>query len=301
MAGSIRNEIGELKKKRNAVILAHNYQIPEVQDIADYVGDSLGLARKAAKTDADVIVFCGVMFMAETAKILSPEKKVLIPDPHAGCPLAAMSSVQAVRKLRNENPGVPVVAYVNTDAEVKAIADICCTSSNMEEVVNFLDSGKVIFVPDRNMADYIRKRTGKQVITAAGYCPTHQKIFPEHVAMQKKLHPGAKVLAHPECLPAVISMADAITSTGGMVSYAKESPADEFIIATEKEMAYRLSREIPGKKFYPASGTAVCPNMKKTDLSKVLLALREMRHEVNVPEDVRKKALISIERMLELS
>ncbi len=298
---SIAAEIAKLKKKHNAVILAHNYQLPEVQDIADYTGDSLGLAMKAAETDADVIVFCGVMFMAETAKILSPEKKVIIPEPDAVCPLAAMITPETVRKLKKDNPGVPVIAYVNTTAAVKAEADYCCTSSNLLKVADHVKSRKIIFIPDRHMAAYLQIESGKTVITGNGYCPTHAKILPEHIMKQKKKHPKAMVLAHPECVYEVLELADIITSTGGMQKYAKSLDAREFIVATENGLLYGLKKDNPGKKFYPASESALCPNMKKTDMGKVLESLKTLEYEVKLPDDIIRKAKLPIKRMMEIS
>ncbi len=301
MANNIAEEIARLKKEKNAVILAHNYQSPEVQDIADYLGDSLGLSQKAASVKEDVIVFCGVRFMAETAKILSPEKKVLIPVPHAACPLAEMITPEALRKMKSENPGVPVVSYVNTSASVKAETDICCTSSNIVKVAGSLESDKIIFTPDKHLANYLRTKIDKEIISWEGYCPTHVKILPEHVREQKSMHPDAKVLAHPECRLDVLELADEVTSTGGMLKYAKSSPAKEFIIATETGLLYTLRKQNPSKKFYPATELAVCPNMKETRVHDVLESLKEMKHEVDVPKDIRSKAKKSIERMLDLS
>ncbi len=296
----IAGEIAELKKKLNAVILAHNYQLGEVQDVADYVGDSLGLSQQAAKTDAGVIVFCGVYFMAETAKILSPEKTVLIPDMNARCPLAAMIKSDELRKVKAEHPGAPVVSYINTTASVKAETDVCCTSSNLLKVSDSLDSDTIIFTPDKHLAAYLQSKTEKKIIPWHGYCLTHVKILPEHIIRQRKLHPEAKVLVHPECRLDVIGLADETLSTGGMIRYAKSSPANEFIIGTETGIIHRLKKENPGKKFYPATELAVCPNMKKIDLWKVLASMKNMEHEIRVPEDIRKKAKKAIDRMLEI-
>ncbi len=300
-AQGIAGKISELKEGLNAVILAHNYQPPEVQDIADYVGDSLGLSQQAARTGADVIVFCGVDFMAETAKILSPRKTVLLPDPAARCPLAAMIAPAQLMELKHEHPGTPVVSYVNTPASVKAESDVCCTSSNLVKVVNSLSSRAVIFTPDKHLAAYLQTKTDKEVIPWKGYCPTHVRILPEHIERQQRIHPGAKVLVHPECRLDVIKMADVVASTGGMVSYAKSSTCREFIIGTETGIIHRMSKECPGKRFYPASELAVCPNMKRTTLQKVLSSLSGMQHEVTVPSDVMKGAKMAIDRMLELA
>ncbi len=294
-------EIEKLKKERNAVILAHNYQPPEIQDIADYRGDSLGLSQKAAETDADVIVFCGVDFMAETAKILSPEKRVLLPEPSAACPLAVMIKAEDVRRLKRENPGAPVVTYVNTRADVKAESDVCCTSSNLINVVNSFPNERVICIPDKHLANYVRKMTGKDVVSWEGYCPTHVRILPEHIREQKRLHPDADVLVHPECRLDVIELADLVASTGGMARHVASSGKTEFIIGTETGMVYSLKKDNPGKNFYPASDAALCPNMKKMTVHKVLHSLRHMEHEVEVPEDIRIKAKKAIDRMLELA
>ena len=296
-------KIKELKKKRNAIILAHNYQLPEVQDIADYRGDSLELSRLAAKTDAQVIVFCGVYFMAETASILSPEKKVIMPDTSAGCPMANMMNAQDLRKLKQEHPQAVVVGYVNTSAEVKAELDYCCTSTNAVAIVNAItkDSGgkkEIIFVPDKYLADYVSKQTGRKLISWHGFCPTHVKILPEDVKREKKFHPKAKVMVHPECLSSVVALADAALSTSQMSKYARENPAKEFIVGTEVGLIYRLKQDNPDKEFYPASERAVCPNMKRTTQEKVLWSLEELKEEVRVPEDIRKKARQAIDRML---
>ena len=292
-------KIKELKKKRNAIILAHNYQLPEVQDIADFRGDSLELSRIAAKTDAKVIVFCGVYFMAETASILSPDKLVIMPDTSAGCPMANMMSADDLRKLKKEHPSAVVVGYVNTSAEVKAELDYCCTSTNAVSVVNALkDKKEIIFVPDKYLADYVSKKSGRKLISWHGFCPTHVKILPEDVKREKKFHPKAKVMVHPECLSSVVALADAVLSTSQMSKYAQENPAKEFIVGTESGLVYRLKQDNPNKEFYPASERAVCPNMKRTTQEKVLWALEELKEEVKVPDEIRKKARLAIDRML---
>ena len=297
----LEEKIKELKEKRNAIILAHNYQLPEVQDIADYRGDSLELSRIAAKTEAKVIVFCGVYFMAETASILSPNKTVIVPDIHAGCPMANMLNAQELRKLKSEHPNAIVVGYVNTSAEVKAELDYCCTSTNAIAVINALkDKEEIIFVPDKYLADYVSKKTGRKLITWSGFCPTHVKILPEDVKRERKFHPFAKVMVHPECLSQVVALADAVLSTSQMSKYAKESEAKEFIVGTEVGLIYRLKKDNPGKEFYPASERAVCPNMKRTTQEKVLWALEEMKEEVRVSDDVRLRAKKAIDRMLEI-
>jgi len=296
----IIEKINKLKKERNAVILAHNYQIDDVQDIADYVGDSLGLSIQASKTDADVIVFCGVYFMAETAKILSPQKTVLIPDPQAGCPMAKMITADQLRTLKAGHPGAKVLCYVNTTAEVKAECDLACTSSNVLSLVRqmFSEEEEIIFVPDKHLANYVSTLLGREFITWQGFCPTHARILPEAIEKQIGLHPEAEVMVHPECVPGVIALANHVLSTGGMCAYARESAGEEFIVGTEVGILHRLRLENPGKKFYPASELAVCPNMKRTTLEKVLWSLEGMTHEVTVSEDVRLRALKSIERML---
>ena len=298
---SLKEKIQKLKKKKNAVILAHSYQISEVQDIADYIGDSLGLSRVASQTDADVIVFCGVHFMAETASILCPDKKVLMPEINAGCPMADMSTAEGVAALKKEHPQALVVGYVNTSAAVKAEIDISCTSANVIKVVKSLkDAKEIIFIPDKYLANYVSIKTGKKIIPWNGYCPAHVKILPEYMLRAKKAHPKAKVIVHPECVPEVIAMADEALSTEGMCKYAKTSNASEMIIGTETGLIYRLEKENPTKKFYPASELAICPNMKVTNLEKVLWSLEDMKYEVKVPEDIRVKARKAVDRMLEI-
>ncbi len=296
----LNKEIQRLKKEKNAVILVHNYQRPEIHEIADFIGDSLGLSIEAAKTKADVIVFCGVYFMAETAKILSPEKTVIIPDKSAGCPMADMITADQLRALKAEHPGAKVLCYVNTTADVKAECDLCCTSANAVRMAGEVlrDEKEIIFVPDQYLAAFTEKQTGRQFIKWKGFCPVHAAILPEHIREQRKLHPEADVIVHPECTPAVIAAADQALSTEGMTRYVKQSLKKEFIIGTEVGIIYRLEKENPGKRFYPASERAVCPNMKLTTLEKILWALQDMQHEVNVPEDIRAKAKACIERML---
>jgi quinolinate synthase len=298
---NLEKRIVELKKKRDAVILVHNYQLPEVQDVADYRGDSLELSRIAAKTTARVIVFCGVHFMAETASILCPDKLVIMPDAAAGCPMASMITAEDLRKLKKEHPLATVVGYVNTSAEVKAELDVCCTSTNAVAVVNALkNSEEIIFVPDKYLADYVSKKSGRKLIFWNGFCPTHIKILPEDIKREKKFHPFAKVMVHPECLPQVVAMADAALSTSQMGKFAKESDAKEFIVGTEVGLIYRLKEDNPTKEFYAASERAVCPNMKRTTQEKIVWALEELKEEVSVPEDIRKRARKSIDRMLEI-
>jgi quinolinate synthase len=294
-------EIERLKKEKNAVILAHNYQLPEIQDIADCVGDSLGLSIQASRTTADVIVFCGVYFMAETAKILSPEKIILIPDKNAGCPMADMITAEELRNLKVEHPRAKVLCYVNTTAEVKAECDVCCTSGNAEKIVSeiFHEDDEIIFVPDQYLAHYISTCTGRDFILWKGFCPTHVRIQPEDIAKQRTLYKNAEVIVHPECPASITSIADKVLSTEGMCRYVKESKTREFIIGTEIGILHRMKKENPGKSFYPASERATCPNMKLTTLEKVLWSLEEMRFEVTVPRDIMNKAQTCLQRMMD--
>jgi quinolinate synthase len=302
LVDKVVERIKELKKKRNAVILAHNYQLPEVQDVADFRGDSLELSRIAAKTDARTIVFCGVHFMAETASILSPDKLVIVPDIHAGCPMANMINAEQLKKLKKEHPKAVVVGYVNTSAEVKAELDYCCTSTNAVAVVNALKKEKeIIFVPDKYLADYVSKITGRKLISWNGYCPTHVKILPEDIIRERKFHPFAKVMVHPECLPQVVAMADKVLSTSGMGKFARETETKELIVGTEVGLIYRLKQDNPDKEFYAASEAAICPNMKRTNQEKLLWALEELREEVKVPDAVRLKAKKALDRMLQIT
>lgn len=296
----IVEKILKLKEKRSAIILAHNYQRGEIQDIADYVGDSLELSRTTARTNASVIIFCGVHFMAETASILSPDKTVLMPDINAGCPMADMITPEKLRDLKKEYPGAILVGYVNTSAAVKAECDICCTSTNAIQVINSLKEKNIIFVPDKYLAGYISKKTGRKLISWNGFCPTHVKILPEDIIRQKNEHPDAKVIVHPECTPSVISLADEILSTGGMCKYARNSDSKEIIVGTETGILHRLRKENPEKKFYPASELAVCPNMKMTTIERVLWSLEDMKYEVKVPEGIRIRAKRAVDRMLNI-
>ncbi|HNY72849.1 MAG TPA: quinolinate synthase NadA [Syntrophales bacterium] len=300
---SIAERIQQLKKERNAVILAHNYQIPAVQDIADFVGDSLGLSIQASKTDAEVIVFCGVHFMAETAKILSPEKTVLLPEKAAGCLMADMIDADQLRALKAEHPGAKVLCYVNTSAAVKAECDLCCTSANAVRMVRegLREAAEIIFVPDKYLADYVSAQTGRSFIVWPGFCPTHARILPENVREEKVLHPEAVVIAHPECPPELRQLADCVTSTEGMCRYVRESTAREIIVATERGILHRLRKENPGKIFYPASRFALCMNMKLIQQEKILWALEDMGHEIVVPPEVAEKARAGIQRMLDFS
>ena len=300
MQEEIINKIKVLKKRRNAVILVHNYQKQEVQEIADFMGDSLELSRKAASTNADVIVFCGVHFMAETASILSPDKKVLLPDLNSGCPMADMITKEQLIKFKTENPGATVVTYINSTAEVKAETDICCTSSNAINVVKSVENDKIIFCPDRNLGSYVQKKLNKKLILWNGYCPTHMRMLPEYVVEQKKKHPNALFLVHPECQPATVELADEVLSTTGILNYVEKSDKDEFIIGTENEITFMLQRKYPNKKFYSVTDLAVCPNMKKNSLEKVLDVLQEMKNEIKVQEEIARKAIVPIQRMLEV-
>jgi quinolinate synthase len=291
-------DILKLKKQRNAVFLVHNYQRPEVQDIADFIGDSLELSQKAARTTADVIVFCGVHFMAETAYIINPQRTVLLPEVEAGCPMADMITAEKLIEKKNELPHAKVVCYVNSTAAVKAESDVCCTSANAVKVVQSLPAGDILFVPDQYLGDWVGKKTGREMHLWPGYCPTHMKILPEDIIREKKLHPGAVALVHPECRSETKAVADEIMSTGGMIRYARESKAQTIIIGTETGIIYRLRKENPDKTFVPASERAVCPNMKRITLEKVLWSLQEMHHRITVPEDIRVRALGAVQRML---
>jgi quinolinate synthase len=294
----IRDEILRLKKERNAIILAHNYQTADVQDIADITGDSLELSRAAAPMEGDFIVFCGVDFMAETAAIISPEKTVLLPAPDAGCPMADMITAEELKLVKFRYPEAAVACYVNTTAEVKAESDICCTSSNSVKIVNSLEEDQIIFVPDRNLALYTQRFTKKEILPWEGFCTVHDQITPDHVHQAHNLHPDAVVLVHPECRPEVIDLADHIASTSGIIRYVCNSPEKEFIIGTEIGILHRLDRDCPAKKCYPLSHEAVCTNMKKTDLAKVRHALLELQPRVTVPEEIAHRARRAIERML---
>jgi quinolinate synthase len=299
-AVSIQDEILRLKDERRAIILAHNYQPAEVQDIADLTGDSLELSRAAATMDGDIIVFCGVDFMAETAAIISPEKLVLLPVQDACCPMAEMITADELKLVKSRFPGVPVVCYVNTTAGVKAESDICCTSSNAVKVVNSLAEDRVIFVPDRNLGQYVQRFTKKEILLWEGFCVVHDRITTDDVRKAQALHPGAGVLVHPECRPEVIDLADQVASTSGIIHHVCDDPGKEFIIGTEVGILHRLASECPAKKCYPLSPAAVCTNMKKTDLKKVRDALVSLHPRVTVPEDTANRARRAIERMLAL-
>ncbi len=295
---ALKERIERLKEERNATILAHNYQRGEVQDVADLVGDSLELARAAASMESDAIIFCGVDFMAETAAILSPEKRVVLPAGDACCPMAAMVSGEQVRVLRERFPDAGVVSYVNTTAEVKAESDICCTSANAVGVVRAIDADRVIFLPDRNLARYVARFTTKEILPWEGYCIVHDRMTPEDVYQAKRRHPAAQLLVHPECRPEVIDLSDHVFSTSGMVRHVCSSECDEFIIGTEIGLLHRLSLLCPEKKCYPLTDRAVCVNMKKTDLTMVLTAMERMEPLVVVDDEVAARARAAIERML---
>jgi quinolinate synthase len=301
LADAIRR-IRTLKAERNAVVLAHNYQRPEIFEVADFIGDSLELARQATTVTADVIVFCGVHFMAETAKILNPEKTVLLPDLRAGCSLAdsvtADELVERREALRPLYPDLQVVAYVNTTAEVKAVVDACCTSANAVKVVNALPAQHILFVPDEHLGDYVQRETTKTIISWNGNCYVHHQITPESISAVKEALPGVRVLVHPECRADVIALADAVLSTSGMVRYAKQSDAVEFLVVTECGLSDRLLVEVPEKKFYKAC--KLCQFMKMITLEGTLRSLERMEHEIVLPEDVRAGAERSLRRMLEL-
>ncbi|MBI5740510.1 MAG: quinolinate synthase [Nitrospirae bacterium] len=318
----LREKILRLKEKINAIILAHNYQREEVQEIADYAGDSLELSRTAASIKCDVIVFCGVNFMAESASILSPEKTVILPEISACCPMADMITVSGPRRLKTQfpgyhytggyryssdftlkdikalHPGAPVVAYVNTTAEVKAESDICCTSANGVKIVESLDSDKVICIPDRNLSAWIAKNTKKEVIAWDGFCHVHDRVTPDDVLRARTEHPNAVLIAHPECRIEICEMADHVTSTSGMVRFAKASEAKEFVIGTETGLLYKLRKDNPDKTFYPLRKDMVCPNMKKTTLSSVFHAMETMTYKIKVPEEIRVPAKRALDRML---
>jgi quinolinate synthase len=291
--------ICQLKNQRKAVILAHNYQPGQVQDIADFVGDSLGLSREAAETDAEVIVCCGVLFMAETAAILSPQKTVLLPDKHAGCPMADMITAQQLQQLKDKHPDAVVVSYVNTSAQVKALSDYCCTSGNAVELVNSLDRDQeIIFVPDKYLGGYVNEQTGRDMILWPGYCPTHALISADEIEKAKSRRPDAVVMAHPECTEQVRGCAGEILSTSGMLNFARKSGAKYFIVATEKGIIHTLKKQNPEKEFLAASENAVCQNMKKITLEKVLWSLEDMEYKITVAEDISTKAKAALDRML---
>lgn len=293
--------IRDLAQKKNAIILAHNYQPPEIQEIADLCGDSLELSIKAAKTTADIIVFCGVHFMAETASILCPDKTVLLPNPEAGCPMADMVTPEALTARKKALGNIPVITYVNSSAAVKAVSDICCTSANVIDVVNAQSADEVLMTPDRNLAQYAAGQTDKKIHLWDGYCPFHNNLTPEDVAAARQAHPKAMFMAHPECPPEVLALADTIQSTSGMIRYAKNSPHRQFIIGTEVGLLYPISKANPDKQFFPASEKMLCKDMKKIRLEDIKNSLETLSGEIRVPEHIRKNALGAVQKMIDLA
>jgi quinolinate synthase len=294
----LREEVFELKKRLNAVIVSHNYQLPEVQDIADFVGDSFELARRSAELKAETIVFCGVDFMAETAAILNPDATVLLAAATACCPMAAMIDEHDLREWKEKYPQAGVVAYVNTTAAIKAGSDICCTSANAVKVVESLSSDEILFVPDKNLGHYISTKTKKKIILYPGYCITHDRLTAEEVKQARINYPEAKVIVHPECRPEVVELADVVLSTSQMIRYAKESPATTFLIGTEMGLLHRLHKENPQKIFYLLSPSLICANMKRTRLETVIETMKLKKNRITVPEDIRLKAKRALDRML---
>jgi len=295
----IAEKILTLKEEREALILAHNYQRPEVQDVGDFRGDSLGLSRQASEIKPKVIVFCGVHFMAETAAILSPGSTVLLPDLEAGCPMADMMTPEDVEQMKREHPNAAVVTYINSSAEVKAVSDACCTSANARKVIESFPAGQeILFGPDQYLGHYVSTQTDRTIHLWRGYCPSHMKILPEDIERAREEHPGAEVMVHPESTPDVIERADAVLGTAGMIRRARESNATEFIVGTEVGMVYRLERDVPGKRFFPASRRALCPNMKRITLEKVLWSLEELEPRIIVDPDIAGQAKKAVDRML---
>jgi len=289
----------KLKKQRNAVILVHNYQIPDMYKIADFIGDSLELSKQAAKTDADIILFCGVKFMAETAKILSPDKTVLIPTLEAGCSLADMASVEQLMKLKKEHPKAAVVSYVNTNADIKALSDVCCTSMNAVKIVNSLPNEEIIFLPDKNLGKYVQSKTKKKIILWEGYCAIHHELSAKMLTELKKQNPDTKIIAHPECQDDVLGIADHICGTGGMAKFAKSNNAQDFIVVTECGMTEKLREDAPDKNFH--SFCNICPYMKATTLPLVVNSLENNQHEIILPQEIITKARKALDRMLEFA
>lgn len=296
----LKERIKQLKKERNAIILAHYYQRDEIQDIADFRGDSFLLAQKAAETDADIIVFCGVHFMGESAKILALDKKVIIPDERAGCPMADMVNVEGLKELKRKHPHATVVAYINTSADVKAETDICCTSANAVKVIESVETGEIIWVPDKNLGNYVSKFTNKNMIIWEGYCNTHDMLTVKDVEDMKAKHPNAQFVVHPECRPEVVAMGDFVGSTTAIIKYCRESGCQEFIVGTEDGTGYQLRLDIPHKTFHFATKYLVCPNMKVNNLKKVARCLETMQPEVFVPAHIADQARLSLERMLQV-
>lgn len=301
LQNNLIDKIAKLKHDRKAIILAHNYQLPEVQDIADVLGDSYALSKHAANTEHDVIVFCGVHFMAESAKILSPQKTVLLPVKEAGCPMADMVDAKGLRELKKKHPDAAVVCYVNSTAEVKAESDVCCTSSNAFKIVKSLAAKKIIFVPDQNLGSYIEKLLPqKEIILWEGFCPTHHRVSIEDVELAKKKHPNAKILMHPECSPQIQKIADFLGSTSQIIDYARSLDDKEIIIGTEEGILHKLKEQNPDKTFHMLSSELLCPNMKKTRLEDVYNALLYMQYEISIDEQIRSRALTSLEEMIKL-
>jgi quinolinate synthase len=299
-ARELVERIEKLKVQRGAVILAHNYQPPEIQDIADKLGDSLDLSRFAATLPEKVIIFCGVYFMAETAAILAPDKTVIIPDPEAGCPLADMLCAEDLVSLKARHPGAVVVTYINSTAEVKAESDICCTSANAVRIVGRVPSGtEILFGPDRYLGGWVAKQTGREMVLWQGYCPAHQKIYPDQIHELRRRHPGAVFMVHPEVNPEIAALADFVLGTGGMLRHVQGSPARTFIVGTEVGMVYRLQKAYPDREFMPASRHALCPNMKKITLEKVERSLEKLEPVVTVPRDTAERARRAIRAMIE--
>ncbi len=299
---NLKNVIRKLKEERRAVIMVHNYQRDEVQDIADISGDSLALSQAAVRADAKVIVFCGVRFMAESASILNPDKTVLLPVKEAGCPMADMINAEKLTAMRNSYPDAAVVCYVNSSAAVKAVSDVCCTSSNAVEVVKSLKNERIIFVPDKNLGRYVQRRVPeKEIILWKGFCPTHIRVQEEEILRAKKEHPDAEFVAHPECNLGVLELADHICSTGGMIRFIKNSSAKKFIIGTESGMLYRLRKDNPQKLFYLPTDHLICPSMKLTTLGWVAHSLEMLVHEVRVPDDIAQKARKALKRMIDIT
>lgn len=302
MGETLTDFIQRRKRELDAVILAHYYQRREIQEIADFVGDSLQLAQEAARVTAKVIFFCGVSFMAESAKILNPDKLVILPEPSAGCPMADMITAEALREWKENHPGSKVVCYVNSSAAVKAESDICCTSSNAIKVIESIPGEyHILFVPDQNLGRFAAKKTGRAITCWEGYCPTHHHVTAQEVASMKQAHPEAVVIVHPECQPDVIEQADEALSTGGMLKYVAQSPAPSFIIGTEEGLMYQLKKNFPDKKFYLAHEKLVCPNMKATTLEKLAVAMEELEPAVEVDEDIRQRAYATLDAMLKIS
>lgn len=294
----MKERIRTLLKEKNAILLAHNYEPPEIQDMADLCGDSLELSIRASGTDAAVIVFCGVHFMAETASILCPDKTVLLPRQAAGCQMADMITAAALKAKIAELPPMPVVTYVNSPADVKALSTVCCTSANVVKVAQSLDADEMLMTPDRNLARYAAAQTGKKIHLWDGYCPFHDRLTPEEVLAARQAHPGAIFMAHPECRPEVLEMADMVTSTSGMIRYAAESTHEAFIVGTEVGILHPIRKANPGKRFHAASEKMLCPDMKRISMDDVVRSLEEMSGEVKVPEAIRVPALAAVERMI---